>query len=433
MSINEIKSRVWAGSIKLTEEDVLKQKTIRTIWPVATVFFIFFIFFSFFVYKSFTEGWILLGSFLLFIITIIINFRTKNNWLVGNALASLGIPVILPWLVTGGPAGVGFWWSLVYVVWAFIVTRRMEALCWLLVYLVFSGLIVVFSRYGIVPVAYSLPVLLNLLFAYLITTIYVYFLVTVLKYYLQRSQIQVEELDEVNKHLDEKLEQLKAVNKDLETFSYSVSHDLRTPLRIIHGYADVLYTGYDRVLDREGKAILEHIKLYTVRMQSLIDDLLSFARLGKKEIVKTTVDMTKLTEGILDDIGKSMTHQARIRLERLHSVDADIVLVSQVMFNLLSNAIKYSSKKTNPLVEIFSEQRDNEIVFTIRDNGTGFDMKYADKLFGVFQRLHSQEEFEGSGLGLAIVDRIIRKHGGRVWAEGKVNEGASFYFSLPMK
>ncbi|HET6990283.1 MAG TPA: ATP-binding protein, partial [Bacteroidia bacterium] len=225
-------------------------------------------------------------------------------------------------------------------------------------------------------------------------------------------------------------EQLQLVNKELEAFSYSVSHDLRAPLRAVNGYAEMLSEDYGPQLDEEGKRILQAIKYNAAKMGMLIDDLLSFSRLGRKELQKTSIDMNELVEGVMIEIGKSITHRAEIKIGKLHKTKADYGLLHQVMFNLISNAIKYSSKEKNPVVEINSKEKSGEIVFSVKDNGAGFDMKYYDKLFGVFQRLHTQEEFEGTGVGLAIVQRIISKHRGKIWAEGKINEGAAFYFTL---
>lgn len=225
-------------------------------------------------------------------------------------------------------------------------------------------------------------------------------------------------------------DKLLAVNKELEAFSYSVSHDLRAPLRAINGYAEILNEDYGTKLDDEGKRIIEIISDNATRMGILIDELLSFSRLGRKEIQMTEINMNKLVEEVMVELNKSMTHHAKIKIGKLHEAKADYGLLRQVMFNLISNAVKYSSKKKIPIVEISSEEKKNEIIFSVKDNGAGFDMQYADKLYGVFQRLHSQDEFEGTGVGLAIVQRIISRHKGRSWAEGKVNEGAVFYFSI---
>lgn len=241
-----------------------------------------------------------------------------------------------------------------------------------------------------------------------------------------------EELESHTLQLKEKVDQLEAVNKELEAFSYSVSHDLRAPLRAVNGYAQMLNEDYGTKLDEEAKRIIETIKNSATIMATLIDELLAFSRLGRKELQKREVDMNQLTKATLIELNKSITHTAKINIGKLHKVKADYGLLQQVMLNLISNAIKYSSKKEHPVVEIFSELVNNEVIFSVKDNGAGFDMRYYDKLFGVFQRLHKQREFDGVGVGLAIVQRIIAQHGGKVWAEGKVNEGAIFKFSLTL-
>lgn len=225
-------------------------------------------------------------------------------------------------------------------------------------------------------------------------------------------------------------EQLLAVNKELESFSYSVSHDLRAPLRAVSGYAQMMHEDYGSKLDDEGRRVLDAIKYNAAKMGTLIDDLLAFSRLGRKEVMKTEINMNELLEGVMIDMNKSVTHKARLKIGKLHSVKADYGLLHQVVYNLVSNALKYSSKKEKPVVEISSREEGQEIIFSVKDNGAGFDMKYANKLFGVFQRLHAQSEFEGTGVGLAIVQRIISKHGGRVWAQAEPGKGATFYFSL---
>lgn len=225
-------------------------------------------------------------------------------------------------------------------------------------------------------------------------------------------------------------QQLEEVNKELEAFTYSVSHDLRAPLRAINGYAHMLNEDYGTKLDTEGKRIINTICNNAIAMGTLIDELLAFSKLGRKEVHCTKIDMNELVEGVMADMDKSLMDRAEIRINRLPVVRADYGMFRQLMFNLIANALKYSSKKEHPIVELSSEEREGEIVFSVKDNGAGFDMKYYDKLFGVFQRLHKQSEFDGVGVGLAIVQRIITKHGGKVWAEGKVNEGAVFKFSL---
>ncbi|HRG90401.1 MAG TPA: ATP-binding protein, partial [Chitinophagales bacterium] len=186
-------------------------------------------------------------------------------------------------------------------------------------------------------------------------------------------------------------------------------------------------------LNDEGKRLLGIIRGNAERMGILIDDLLTFSRLGRQSIKCVNIDLGQLVETVLDNIRNNTTYKAEIQISKLHHVVADPGLLTIVFTNLIGNAIKYSSKVEKPAIEVSSYIQDNAVVVKITDNGVGFDMEYKDKLFGVFQRLHSSDEFEGTGVGLAIVQRIIHKHGGRVWAEGAIDKGATFYFSLPLE
>lgn len=228
-------------------------------------------------------------------------------------------------------------------------------------------------------------------------------------------------------------EQLAAVNRELESFSYSVSHDLRAPLRAVNGYAQILAEDYAASLDDEGRRVVDAIQYNSTKMGTLIDDLLNFSRLGRKEVQKSEVDMDQLMEGVMFDINKSISHKSKIDIGKLPALMGDYGLIQQVMFNLLSNAIKYSSTKENSVVEVRGEEKKDEVSFSIKDNGVGFDMQFAHKIFGVFQRLHKTKDFEGTGVGLAIVQRIINKLGGKIWFEAEPDKGATFYFTLPKK
>lgn len=240
-----------------------------------------------------------------------------------------------------------------------------------------------------------------------------------------------EQIRQLNTELQINVMQLETTNKELESFSYSVSHDLRAPLRALNGYSKIIEEDYAPVLDVEAKRLLGNIQYNAKRMGTLIDDLLAFSRLGRKEVQKTKIDTVALVKNVLKEINISATFNAETKINPLPPADADYALLRQVWINLLSNAMKYSSKKEKPEVQIGSTETDNEILFFVKDNGAGFNMKYVDKLFGIFQRLHNPAEFEGTGIGLAIVQRIIAKHGGRVWAEAETNKGATFYFTLP--
>lgn len=232
--------------------------------------------------------------------------------------------------------------------------------------------------------------------------------------------------------LTERTNQLVKLNEELEAFTYSVSHDLRAPLRGIIGFTNILEEDYSAKLDDEAKRITSVIKNNTLKMGQLIDDLLAFSRMGKKELVKTEINSMQLVREVINEMSlHNNDKEIRWNIGSLHPVNADINTIRQVWVNLISNAIKYSAKKDEPRIEIGSTRDRKEVVFYVKDNGVGFDEAYKDKLFKVFQRLHSAEEFEGTGVGLALVEKIVSRHGGKVWAEGKEGQGACFYFSLP--
>jgi light-regulated signal transduction histidine kinase (bacteriophytochrome) len=232
--------------------------------------------------------------------------------------------------------------------------------------------------------------------------------------------------------LHERADQLEAANKELEAFSYSVSHDLRAPLRAIDGYCRMIEEDSGDKLDEEGKRLFAVVRASGRKMGQLIDDLLAFSKLGRQHMNASQVDMNALVNEAWKEVQASSPEiAADFRLQPLPLAWGDRALLKQVWINLLSNAMKYSAKRDKPVVEVGGDAQGSMMSFCVKDNGAGFDMRYADKLFGVFQRLHREEEFSGTGIGLAIVQRVVIRHGGRVWAEGKKDEGAAFFFSLP--
>jgi two-component system sensor kinase len=220
----------------------------------------------------------------------------------------------------------------------------------------------------------------------------------------------------------------------MESFSYSVSHDLRAPLRIIDGLSDILLKDYHDKLDDEGNNLLKLIQGNTKRMDQLVLALLEFSKAGRQEMSKDEINMEKAAALISGDL-KAMFLERNINVDikELPPAHGDIMLIRQVLTNLLSNAVKFTKDRDVASIEVGGRREGSENVYYVKDNGAGFDMEYADKLFKVFQRLHTLKEFEGIGIGLSIVDRIIKRHGGRVWAEGIPDEGATFYFTLPVK
>jgi len=239
---------------------------------------------------------------------------------------------------------------------------------------------------------------------------------------------------DLEQKIEDRTGQLERANKELDAFSYSVSHDLRTPLRAINGYAVMLQEDYGPQFDAEGNRIINNIVTNAMRMGRLIDDLLSFARLGKKELVLTHVDMQGLAHTVVNELLQNdYDKDYNIQITGLPPAEADAGMIKQVLMNLVSNAIKYSAKKEHPVIQIGGEDQDTYTLYFVKDNGAGFNMAYAHKLFGVFQRLHSQDEFEGTGVGLALIKRIIDKHHGAIYAEAQEGQGATFYFHLPKK
>jgi signal transduction histidine kinase len=248
---------------------------------------------------------------------------------------------------------------------------------------------------------------------------------------LETSGAEVLRLNsELERRVQQRTAELEHANRELESFSYSVSHDLRSPLRAIDGYSQILQEDYGEGLDDEGRRLLRVVRDSAQHMARLIDDLLSFSQLGRKPLAVSPLDMAKLATEVVAELSQ-LHPNARIELGPLPPVSGDRSLLRQVWINLVSNALKYSAQRERPYVEIGGREDEGEKVFWVRDNGAGFDMRYKDKLFKVFQRLHRADEFEGTGVGLAIVQRVVTRHGGRVWAESGIGEGAVFRFALP--
>jgi PAS domain S-box-containing protein len=249
-------------------------------------------------------------------------------------------------------------------------------------------------------------------------------------------KVAEDKIIELNRDLErrvaERTAQLEAVNQELESFSYSISHDLRTPLRAIDGFSHILLDDYAAKLDEEGKRLLNVVRDNTHRMGQLIDDILKFSRTGRVELTLSGIDMEQMAHAVFEELQSAVTgSKLQMEIDPLPPARGDSAMMRQVFANLISNAIKFSSTRETPRIHVGATVKGDETVYYVRDNGVGFDMQYADKLFGVFQRLHSVNEFEGTGIGLAIVKRIVTRHGGRVWTDGKVNEGATIYFALP--
>ena len=251
----------------------------------------------------------------------------------------------------------------------------------------------------------------------------------------RRAEEAVRQLNaELEERVSQRTEELEAANKELEAFSYSVSHDLRAPLRAVDGFSQAVLEDYGAQLPDEGRRCLQTIRAGAQQMGALIDDLLTFSRMSREPVNRQSVNTRNLVQSALETLGNP-GQESRVSLQTgdLPPCNGDPVLLKQVWINLLSNALKYTRKRDRAIIEIGTVPQDDQTVYFVRDNGTGFDMRYAGKLFGVFQRLHRAEEYEGTGVGLALVQRIIQRHGGRIWAEAAVDQGATFYFTVETK
>jgi light-regulated signal transduction histidine kinase (bacteriophytochrome) len=239
-------------------------------------------------------------------------------------------------------------------------------------------------------------------------------------------------IEDLNSELETKVTELRRANEELKTFSYSISHDLKTPILATLGLLRLTRDQHGRYLDDKGKALITGAEKCVRRMEELIDDLLVFFKVRSETVEYVWIDMESLIKEVFDEVSiVNASVPLHLKLEYLPAVQGDAKMIRQVLANLIGNAVKFSRPKGNVVIEVGSRMEEGRVVYFVKDNGVGFSSEDAGRIFRLFERLHSREEFEGTGIGLAIVERVVKRHGGSVWAEGTTNSGATFYFSLP--
>jgi len=330
---------------------------------------------------------------------------------------------IMTFLFTGGPANTGFWWSIVYVVGVFLVTTKRWAIFWISLYIVLTLVIVWLSLKGIVAIQYSIPELMHLLFVFAATFAFVYYFNQVCEYYLQLANKRSEELARLNK-------ELISANKELEEFAYVASHDLQEPLQTIRNFTGLLEKQYIGKLDKDADQYFEFIINASSRMKSLIKDLLDLSRVGRNAVF-AEVDCSKVLAEVMHEM-KRPIHQGKAEIvsSSLPVVKGNETELKQLFQNLISNALKFVKKDTNPRIEITAEKKETEYFFSFRDNGIGIEEKYKSRIFIIFQRLHTADEYPGTGIGLAVCKKIVAGHHGKMWVESKPGEGSNFCFTI---
>lgn len=410
---------------KIIQPSPLRHEVIAKFWPVAAFVLVIFVCLDIF-QKDYLLAGVHVANLLVLCISMPFILKTNNIVLASNILPLLGMLTIMPWIFTGGPANTGFWWSIVYVIGCFLVTDKKWAIFWLALYFAIVLLIMAISMNGLVKIAYSIPQLLNLLFAYCIAFIFVFLFNQVREYYLELANNKAEELAQANKDLN-------VAYNDIEQFVYLASHDLQQPLRTTSNFVGLLERKIRGQIDKDTDQYLEFIVGATTKMQVLIKDLLDLSRVGRNiAFVKT--DCNEVLKEVLADMDATIKESnAKITFHTLPVIKVCKTELKRMFQNLIGNAIKFQKAGNTPDITISVEQKRSEYIFAVKDNGIGIEEQYIPKIFVIFQRLHDDTEYPGTGIGLAICKRIAHLHGGDIWVRSTPNVGSTFYFSISKK
>jgi signal transduction histidine kinase len=407
------------GSI---ENNSIRREVILKFWPLASLVLITFVVVSVFIQKDYVTAIIHFINLILLSIVLPLCLRNNEVLLACNTLAGIGMVTIQVFLFTGGPARAGFWWSIVYVIGAFLVTPKRWAVFWITFYFMVTVIFLLLSFTGLIKIAYRPSELLHMLFVYVITFGFVYYFNQVLEYYLRLADKKSEELVKVNK-------ELLSVNKELEDFAYVASHDLQEPIQTISNFTGLLIKKYSGVTP-ETDQYFYFISAASSKMKELIKDLLELSRIGRNRMI-SAVDCNALLKEVIIQMQASIKDSnAVITYSSLPLVKGNELEFKQLFQNLISNAIKFRKKNGFPRIKISAEEKETEYLFAIEDNGIGIEEEYKNKIFVVFQRLHTSDEYPGTGIGLATCKKIAATHNGKIWVESKLGEGSIFYVTI---
>ncbi|WP_317898377.1 sensor histidine kinase [Aurantibacillus circumpalustris] len=406
------------------ENIYIRERIISKFWPLASLVLIVFIFDSFFISNDYLTGWLHLVNLVLLSVSLSVCLNRKKILLACNILSGIGMITILSFLFTGGPANAGFWWSIVYVIGVFLVTTKKWAIFWLSLYILLTFIVVLLSLNKIVTILYSVEELVHLLFVFMATFAFVYYFNQVNEKYLRLANERAEELSHLNKDLI-------SLNKELEEFAYVASHDLQEPLQTIQNFTGLLDKQYRGKLGEDTDQYFQFIINASSKMKTLIKELLDLSRVGRNLAV-TIVDCNKVLNEVLSDMKLSIDQSgAKIVSSTLPKISGSETELKQLFQNLISNALKFAKKNSTPHLEITFEEKEDNYLFSFKDNGIGVDEKYKNRIFIIFQRLHTADEYPGIGIGLAVCKKIIDAHRGKIWLESVPDSGCNFYFTLP--